>query len=76
LFRFFDVLQALAVWQSQSLPGWLGRAIDDVLAAVYVNLAVLLVYAGMLLLRQPLRISAAGREPAGARVSPETVWVE
>ena len=52
LFRFFDVLKPWPVWQSQSLPGGWGVAIDDVLAAVYVNLAVLLVYAGMLLLRQ------------------------
>ena len=51
LFRFFDVLKPWPVWQSQSLPGGWGVAIDDVLAAVYVNLAVLLVYAGMLLLR-------------------------
>ena len=51
LFRFFDVLKPWPVWQSQSLAGGWGVAIDDVLAAVYVNLAVLLVYVGMLLLK-------------------------
>jgi phosphatidylglycerophosphatase A len=50
LFRFFDVLKPWPVRQSQSLPGGWGVTIDDVLAALYVNLAVLLVYAGKLLL--------------------------
>ena len=50
LFRFFDVLKPWPVRQSQSLPGGWGVTIDDVLAAVYVNLAVLLAYAGKLLL--------------------------
>ena len=51
LFRFFDVLKPWPVQQSQSLPGGWGVTIDDVLAAIYVNLAVLLVYVGKLLLR-------------------------
>jgi len=51
LFRFFDVLKPWPVRQSQSLPGGWGVTVDDVLAAVYVNLAVLAVYAGKLLLR-------------------------
>jgi phosphatidylglycerophosphatase A len=51
LFRFFDVLKPWPVRQSQSLPGGWGVTIDDVLAAVYVNLVVLLVYAGTLLLK-------------------------
>ncbi|HZM02510.1 MAG TPA: phosphatidylglycerophosphatase A [Candidatus Saccharimonadales bacterium] len=38
LFRFFDVLKPWPVSQSQSLPGGWGITIDDVLAAVYVNL--------------------------------------
>jgi phosphatidylglycerophosphatase A len=38
------------VFQSQSLPGGWGVTIDDVLASVYVNLVVLLVFAGKLLL--------------------------
>ena len=51
LFRFFDVLKPWPVRQSQSLPGGWGVTIDDVLAAVYVNLTGLLVYAGMLRLK-------------------------
>jgi phosphatidylglycerophosphatase A len=49
-FRFFDVAKPWPVYQSQSLPGGWGVTIDDVLAAVYVNLVVLLVYAGRTLL--------------------------
>ena len=49
-FRFFDVVKPWPVYQSQSLPGGWGVTIDDVLAAVYVNLVVLLVYAGKTLL--------------------------
>ena len=49
-FRFFDVAKPWPVYQSQSLPGGWGVTIDDVLAAVYVNLVVLLVYAGKTLL--------------------------
>ena len=37
-FRFFDVLKPWPVRQSQKLPGGWGVTIDDVLAAVYVNL--------------------------------------
>jgi phosphatidylglycerophosphatase A len=44
-FRFFDVAKPWPVYQSQSLPGGWGVTIDDVLAAVYVNVVVLLVYA-------------------------------
>jgi phosphatidylglycerophosphatase A len=49
-FRFFDVAKPWPVHQSQSLPSGWGVTMDDVLAAVYVNLAVLLVYAGKTLL--------------------------
>ena len=49
-FRFFDVAKPWPVHQSQSLPGGWGVTIDDVLAAVYVNAVVLLVYAGKTLL--------------------------
>jgi phosphatidylglycerophosphatase A len=49
-FRFFDVTKPWPVHQSQSLAGGWGATIDDVLAAVYVNLVVLLVYAGKTLL--------------------------
>jgi phosphatidylglycerophosphatase A len=49
-FRFFDVLKPWPVHQSQSLPGGWGVTVDDVLAAVYVNVALLAVYAGKTLL--------------------------
>jgi phosphatidylglycerophosphatase A len=45
-FRFFDIVKPWPVRQSQRLPGGWGVTIDDVLAAVYVNLVVLAVYAG------------------------------
>ena len=48
--RFFDVAKPWPVRQSQSLPGGWGITVDDVLAAVYVNLVVLLVYAGKTIL--------------------------
>jgi phosphatidylglycerophosphatase A len=41
LFRFFDVAKPWPVRQSQSLPGGLGVTVDDVLAAVYVNVVAL-----------------------------------
>jgi phosphatidylglycerophosphatase A len=44
-FRVFDVAKPWPVRQSQSLPGGWGVTVDDVLAAVYVNVATLLVYA-------------------------------
>ena len=37
-FRFFDVLKPWPVRQSQRLPGGWGVTMDDVLAAIYVNL--------------------------------------
>jgi phosphatidylglycerophosphatase A len=49
-FRFFDVAKPWPVYQSQSLPGGWGITVDDALAGVYVNVLVLLVYAGKLLL--------------------------
>ena len=49
-FCFFDVAKPWPVYQSQSLPGGWGVTIDDVLAAFYVNLVVLLVFAGRALL--------------------------
>lgn len=45
-FRLFDVLKPWPVRQSQSLPGGWGITIDDLLAAVYVNLVVCLIEAG------------------------------
>ncbi len=49
-FRFFDVLKPWPVRQSQVLPGGWGITVDDVLAAVYVNAAVLAVYGAVKLL--------------------------
>jgi phosphatidylglycerophosphatase A len=40
-FRLFDIWKPWPVRQSQALPGGWGVTIDDVLAAVYVNLCVL-----------------------------------
>jgi len=48
--RIFDVAKPWPVHQSQSLPGGWGITIDDVLASAYVNVVVLLVYAGKTLL--------------------------
>jgi phosphatidylglycerophosphatase A len=50
-FRFFDVVKPWPVRQSQVLPGGWGVTIDDVLAAVYVNILTLLVYAGSMQFR-------------------------
>jgi len=44
-FRFFDVLKPWPVRQSQSLPGGWGVTVDDFLAAIYVNVVVVLVFA-------------------------------
>ena len=52
-FRFFDIAKPWPVWQSQSLPGGWGVTVDDALAAVYVNLVVLLAYAAKMFLLKP-----------------------
>ena len=44
LFRLFDIAKPWPVRQSQSLPGGWGIVVDDLLAAVYVNAVVLLVF--------------------------------
>jgi len=49
-FRFFDATKPWPVRQSQALPGGWGITVDDVLAAIYVNALVLLVYGGRMLL--------------------------
>lgn len=49
-FRFFDVLKPWPVRQSQSLPGGWGVTIDDLLAALYVNVVILAVFGGKTLL--------------------------
>ena len=43
LFRLFDIWKPWPVLQSQSLPGGWGVTVDDLLAAVYVNLVTLLI---------------------------------
>ena len=43
-FRFFDVIKPWPIRQSQSMRGGWGVTVDDVLAAVAVNLLVLLVW--------------------------------
>lgn len=42
-FRFFDIAKPWPVRQSQRLPGGWGVTVDDILAAVYVNLCHLVV---------------------------------
>jgi phosphatidylglycerophosphatase A len=39
-FRLFDIVKPWPVRQSQALPGGWGVTLDDVLAAVYVNLCI------------------------------------
>jgi phosphatidylglycerophosphatase A len=48
--RIFDIAKPWPVRQSQALPGGWGITIDDVLASGYVNVVVLLVFAGKMLL--------------------------
>jgi phosphatidylglycerophosphatase A len=48
-FRFFDVVKPWPVRQSQALPGGWGITVDDLLAAIYVSLIVLLAHAGKVL---------------------------
>lgn len=43
-FRVFDVLKPWPVRQAQDLPGGFGVTVDDLLAAFYVNLGVLVAY--------------------------------
>ncbi len=43
-FRLFDIAKPWPVRQSQSLAGGWGVVVDDVLAAVYVNVVVLLAF--------------------------------
>jgi phosphatidylglycerophosphatase A len=44
-FRFFDIAKPWPVRQVQSLPGGWGVTVDDVLAACYVNLITLTLWA-------------------------------
>lgn len=45
LFRLFDIAKPWPISKSQALPGGVGITVDDVLAAGYVNLVCLLIYA-------------------------------
>jgi phosphatidylglycerophosphatase A len=47
LFRFFDIWKPWPIRQSQRLPGGWGVVMDDVLAAVYVNLVMLAAWSVM-----------------------------
>jgi phosphatidylglycerophosphatase A len=49
-FRIFDIAKPWPVRSSQALPGGWGVTIDDLLAALYVNAVVLLVYAAKTML--------------------------
>ena len=51
MFRFFDVLKPWPVRHVQCLPGGWGITVDDLLAAVYVNLCVMAVLWGAGLLK-------------------------
>ena len=44
LFRIFDIWKPWPVFQSLSLPGGWGITVDDVLAAIYVNLCWLVLH--------------------------------
>lgn len=46
-FRFFDITKPWPVKQSQDVPNGWGVVLDDVLAAVYVNLVILLVHVAL-----------------------------
>ena len=43
LFRLFDIWKPWPVRQSQKLPGGWGITVDDLLAAIYVNLVLLII---------------------------------
>ncbi len=49
-FRVFDVTKPWPVHQSQALPGGWGITLDDFLAALYVNLLTLLIFAILVML--------------------------
>jgi phosphatidylglycerophosphatase A len=42
-FRAFDIIKPWPVRQSQALPGGWGVTVDDGLAAIYVNLVVIVI---------------------------------
>jgi phosphatidylglycerophosphatase A len=44
LFRFFDITKPLYIRKAEHLPGGWGVMLDDVLAGIYTNLLLQLVY--------------------------------
>lgn len=44
LFRFFDIRKPLLIRRTEQLPGGLGVMMDDVVAGVYTNLLLQIVY--------------------------------
>jgi phosphatidylglycerophosphatase A len=44
IFRFFDVLKPFPIGWSQRLPGGLGVMMDDVIAGIYTNITLRLIY--------------------------------
>jgi phosphatidylglycerophosphatase A len=50
-FRLFDVWKPWPVRQSQALPGGWGVTVDDFLAAIYVNVLVVLGYGAKVMMR-------------------------
>ncbi len=46
LFRLFDIWKPWPIRQSQASPGGWGIVMDDVLAALYVNLTILIIWSG------------------------------
>jgi phosphatidylglycerophosphatase A len=50
LFRLFDIWKPWPVKQSQKLPGGWGVTVDDLLAALYVNLCCALLLCGLIFL--------------------------
>lgn len=51
-FRIFDIAKPWPVRQSQALPGGWGVTVDDLLAALYVNVVVLAIHSGHWLLNR------------------------
>jgi phosphatidylglycerophosphatase A len=44
LFRFFDILKPLYIRRTEQLPGGIGVMMDDVVAGIYTNLLLQIVY--------------------------------
>ena len=44
LFRFFDILKPLYIRRTEALPGGLGVMMDDIVAGIYTNILLQLVF--------------------------------